>query len=437
MQNKNILFIILANLLWSLIPVIVYRLFDEISIITIIFLRFFSSAIILLVIAFLLLFLNNRNPSNARIEIKDLFNFVIAKNKRFFNFKNIEYFMIMGSIGIILQVVFYFLALKFTSISITMIGTFVAIILIAFYEHGNKSEKLDIFKMLYLLMLIFSITIIIIVKTGQTGFRFTFNGIIYILLYIMCLTFFQISIDRDVLTKEEIKLINKNNNYKIIRLLFKLSLTFLLGIGIMLPILLLVNLFPWKSDLSLEINQFIFELSDISNIFLRWEIIFLIIFSTISPYLLIFFANVKWKPYHLTYRQWNSILSVIDPIGSIFFGVVFGIEIFPALYLAIVLFLLVISVFFRYVHESSNVINCFILINHKKGDINQLSLKLLKFDGVYSLQHLIGTYDMLLNIKSNSIRNLYYLINEEIRKLEQVKSLEILFINKINKFSIS
>ena len=89
MQNKNILLIIISNILWSFVPVIVSGLFDEFSIITIIFLRFFFSAIVLLAIALLLVLINNKNPSNSRIELKELFSFTFDKNKDFYNIRNI------------------------------------------------------------------------------------------------------------------------------------------------------------------------------------------------------------------------------------------------------------------------------------------------------------------------------------------------------------
>jgi len=100
-----------------MVPVIVSGLFDEFSIITIIFLRFFFSAIVLLAIALLLVLINNKNPSNSRIELKELFRFTLDKNKDFYNIRNIFYFAILGYFGIILQLVFFFLALKLTTIS--------------------------------------------------------------------------------------------------------------------------------------------------------------------------------------------------------------------------------------------------------------------------------------------------------------------------------
>jgi len=437
MQNKNILFLIIANILWSLIPVIVLGLFDEFSIITIIFLRFFFSAIVLLSLAIIFVFINNKYTSNERIGFKELFQFTISKNKDFFNLRYIYYIAILGFIGIILQLIFFFLALKFTSISLTMLGFQLSIVIIAFYEHGNKSEKLDIFKALYLVVLIFSITIIILVKAEQTGITFSSLGFLYIIIFTICLTFFHIIVTQDKFGKKEIKLINRNENYKIPRLLIKISFMFFAGIGLMFPFIIFLYLLPFQTDLTYEITNFFREIPTIHIILLRWEIIFLILFSTIIPYLLLFIAYAKWSPFHLTYRQWNSILSVIEPIGSILFGVLFNIEAFDTIFLIIVLFLLIMSILLRYIHESTNKVNALIMIKRSKGTMDKLALKLLKNDGVYCVQYLVGTYDMILSIKTNSIRELYYLVNDKIRKLMEIKEINILFINEINKLSIN
>ena len=435
MQNKNFLIIIVSNILWSFIPVIVSGLFDEFSIITIIFLRFFFSAIVLLVFALLFVLFNNKNPSNHRIELKELFRFTLDKNKEFYNMRNIYYLTILGYFGIILQIIFFFLALKFTTISLTMIGFQLSIIIIAFYEHGNKSEKLDLFKILYLIVLIFSIAIIIFVKSEQSGVNITSSGFLYIILFAICLTFFHIVIAMDKYRRRELEIINRNENYKVPRLLIKVSLMFLTGIALMFPVLLILNMF--QTDLTPEIHQFFYEITIIPIILLRWEIISLIIFTTIIPYLLLFIAYAKWNPYSLTFRQWSSILSTIEPIGGILFGVIFGVESFDTLFLAVVLFLLILSILLRYIHESVNKVNALIAINLKQGNIERIPLKLLKYDGVSSVQYMVGTYDILLNIKANSLREVYYLVNEELKTLDAILNLKILFINKINKLTIN
>lgn len=83
MQNKSISYIIIANLLWSFIPIVVVDLFDEISVLMVVFLRFFVSGIILLIIAIILVLINNKLTSNTPISLKILFNFIFSKNKEF------------------------------------------------------------------------------------------------------------------------------------------------------------------------------------------------------------------------------------------------------------------------------------------------------------------------------------------------------------------
>ncbi|MFX0071082.1 MAG: EamA family transporter [Candidatus Hermodarchaeota archaeon] len=442
MQNKYILYIISASILWSLIPVLVIGLFDEISILTIIFLRFFVSGVFFLGISIYFVFKNNRNANaEMKISLKLFFKFSLQKNDKFFGVRKIFYYLSLGFFGIILTIIGYFLALKTTTIAFAMIGYQLSIIFIAFYEHGVKSERLDFFKLLYLLILIFSIGIIIFVElqiSNPQKNNITFWGFFYILLFTICATFFQIGMTKDSYTNKEIKLINSNRNYKIAHLNFRIAMTFLLGVGFLFPFILIFHLIPFKGDLTYEIDQFYIDLTNIFQIMFRWEILFLIIFSTIIPYLLIFIAEVNWSPYELTYGQWGSILAVIEPIGGLLFGILLvrGQD-FPLEYLTIILFLLMLSILFRYAHETKNKVNAFVLINHEFGIMKNTPMNLIRFEGVHSVNSLIGAHDLLLNVKTNSIKDLYYLIDTQIRNLEGIKKVKILFIKKINKITVT
>ncbi len=441
MQNKYIIYLVIANIFWSLIPILVTRLFNEISILMIIFLRFFVSGIILFLLGIIFIAVNNRKITNEKMKIslKKLLKFTFRNNKKFYNLKYIYYFAVLGFFGIILQLIGFFLALKTTSIAFTMIGFQLSIIIVAFYEHGVKSEKLDLFKSLYLLILIFSIGIIIFVQIQQSPqgiYGVSITGFFYVVLFTICISFFQIGISKESYTKKELKFANINENYKITRMLIKLSLIFLTGTALMFPFIIIYHFLPFQGDLKLEIDQFFGEFTNIFQILFRWEILFIIILSTICPYLLLFMANVKWSPYNLTYSQWSSILTIIEPIGGLFFGVMLANENFPPEFLIIVLFLLTISILLRYAHEFNNKVNAIIILEKKQGLLKTLPLKLLKLDGVYCVDSLIGQYDLLLKIKTNSIKEIYNLIDTEIRKIEGIKNISILFINKINKLTI-
>jgi DNA-binding Lrp family transcriptional regulator len=91
----------------------------------------------------------------------------------------------------------------------------------------------------------------------------------------------------------------------------------------------------------------------------------------------------------------------------------------------------------RFIHESVNKVNALIAINLKQGNMERFPIKLLKYDGVSSVQYMVGTYDIILTIKANSLKDVYYLVNEELRNLEAIMNLKILFINKINKLTIN
>jgi drug/metabolite transporter (DMT)-like permease len=84
MQNKIIINLIVANLLWSFIPVIVSGLFNEVSVLMVIFLRFLVSGVILFLLAILMIFVNNRFTSNKKIPFEVLKIIYTHKNRSFF-----------------------------------------------------------------------------------------------------------------------------------------------------------------------------------------------------------------------------------------------------------------------------------------------------------------------------------------------------------------
>jgi drug/metabolite transporter (DMT)-like permease len=433
MQNKLIINIILANLLWGFIPIIVQDLFLEVSIFMVIFLRFLISGIILAVV---LVIINNRFTHNESIPLKVLFSNLFHKNRRFFDIKNILYYLYLGFFGIILNIIFFFLTLKTTSITFTMIGFLLSVIFIAFYEKGVNFEKFDVFKVLYIILLFFTIIILLFVGSIGAALRGTpvmLNGIIFLLIFSISISFLYVAINRDAYSSEEMTIINKNRNYKIPRFLLKMSLSFLFGVICMIPFVLIIYIIPFETDLTNEIGNFFSQFKDILMILGRWDIIFLIIFTTIIPYLLIFIANVNWKSENLTYSQWNSILNLIDPMGSIIFSVIFVHEYFPYELLTIVIFLLVFTFVLRYSHEVKNLVQAILLLKLEKGSINRITLRVFKYNGVISSYALVGAHDLLLNVKTNSIKDFYNLINLRIKPLNEIKDIEILFINKIVK----
>ncbi|MFX0033964.1 MAG: EamA family transporter [Candidatus Hodarchaeota archaeon] len=438
MKNKLIINIILANLLWSFIPIVVSGLFLEVSIIMVIFLRFLVSGFTLLVLAVLLILINNKLTQNKSISLKFLFSNLFHKNRRFFDRRNISYYTYLGFFGIILHIIFFFLTLKKTSITFTMVGFLLSIIFIAFYEKGVNFEKFDIFKTLYIVILFFSIVLLIYVGSvgaSLNGTPIMLNGIIYLLIFSITISFLYISINRDAYSKEEVNQINMNKYYKVPRFLIKMAFSFLIGIICMIPFALIIYIIPIETDLTYEVSRFFEQFSNLFVILGRWEIIFLIIFSTITPYLLVFIANVNWKPESLTYSQWSSILNLIDPLGSIIFSVIFVNEYFPLVLLIIVIFLIITTVILRYSHEVKNLVQAVLLLKIKKGSMNKIALRVFKYYGVTSTYALIGTNDLLLNVKISSIKDFYDLVNLRLKPLTDIQDIKILFTNQIEKIS--
>jgi hypothetical protein len=285
-------------------------------------------------------------------------------------------------------------------------------------------------------MLTFSIVIITFVSfqgAELVGSPIEFRGFIYLILYSITGSFLYISIDRDSFSKKELQDININRYYKIPRALIKMSISFISGVIILIPLSFLINIIPIDTDITSETIAFIDDLNLIGLILSRWEVIYLIVFATILPYLLIFLANVNWKSTNLSYSQWSSILGIIDPMNTLLFSVILVNEYFPHGYLIIVIVLMVITIVFRYAHEIKNVVQAYILLKIKKGFLNILSIKILKFYGVKQVDSLVGRFDLMLHIKVNSFKDFNFLVNRKLKPIEEIIELEVQFIDKIEK----
>ena len=436
LTNKYIFNLIIANLLWSFIPIVATGLFDGISIITLIVLRFLTSGIILFIIAIFIALANNHFNQNAKIPLKEYFFNLRHKNKRFYSIRTYNYYFLIGFFGIILHILFFFFALKTTSIPFTMIGILLTIIFVSLYEKGVNYEKFDVFRILFILMLTVAIIIIISVSfrgAQLSGTPIELRGIVYLILYSITGSFLFISIERDSFSKKELRNINKNKYYKIPRALLKMSISFISGVIVLIPVLLIILLLPFETDFTQETIIFFNNLLSLNSILFRWEIIYLIIFATIIPYLLIFLANVNWKTISLTYSQWSSILGLINPISTLIFAVILSSEYFPHEYLLIVVVFLAIAVVLRYAHEVKNVINAYILLKVKKGCLNTIPIKILKIYGIKEIYSLIGKFDLMLEVRVNSFKDFHYLINRKLMPLNEILEVEVEIINKKEK----
>jgi drug/metabolite transporter (DMT)-like permease len=436
LTNKYIFNLIIANLLWSFIPIVATGLFDGISIITIIILRFLTSGIILFVIAIIIALVNNYFNKDVRIPLKEYIFNLRHKNKRFHNIRTYNYYFLIGFFGIILHIIFFFLTLKTTSIPFTMIGVLLTIIFIVFYEKGVNYEKFDIFRILFILMLSFAVIIIILVSfrgAQLSGTPIELSGMIYLILYSITGSFLYISIERDSFSKNELRNINKNKYYKIPRALLKMSISFISGVILLIPVLFIILFLPFETDFTQETVNFFNDLLSLNSILFRWEIIYLIVFATIIPYLLIFLANVNWKTTSLTYSQWSSILGLIDPTSTLIFAVLLSNVYFPQDYLIIVIVFLVIAVVLRYAHEVKNVINAYILLKIKKGSLNTIPIRILRFYGIKEIYSVIGEFDLMVKVQVNSFRDFHYLINRKLKPLNEILEVEVQFVNKKEK----
>ena len=68
--------------------------------------------------------------------------------------------------------------------------------------------------------------------------------------------------------------------------------------------------------------------------------------------------------------------------------------------------------------------------------MKELPIKLLKLKGIIEVDSLIGAHDLLINVRSSSIVQFRYLVNQDLRKMKEIADIKILFIDKIHKLNI-
>ena len=81
------------------------------------------------------------------------------------------------------------------------------------------------------------------------------------------------------------------------------------------------------------------------------------------------------------------------------------------------------------------MVSAFLLINLRKGSMGLLPVKILKNYGIVAIHSLIGSHDLLINIKISSIKDFYYLVDKKLKNISDIKKLDIYFINKIEKIT--
>ncbi len=134
----------------------------------------------------------------------------------------------------------------------------------------------------------------------------------------------------------------------------------------------------------------------------------------------------------LPFDTWSSIVSIVEPAGSVIFGVLIINEQFPYDYLFLVVFLLSLSILLRYVHETSNKVIAYVALSFVPQREKEVYRDLYQIKAIQSISSVVGDYDVILFIQSNSI----VAFNKIHRKLEvhpDIEKVKIFLVEEVIK----
>ena len=81
--------------------------------------------------------------------------------------------------------------------------------------------------------------------------------------------------------------------------------------------------------------------------------------------------------------------------------------------------------------------SAYILLNTEIGAEKQVLKDLKKIEGVEAAQHLWGVYDIIVNVKADSMEELKYIITKHIKKIGKINSKLTLIITEKPQNSIN
>lgn len=405
----KIWFIIIANILWALIPVPAVQLFVTYSVFIVFLLRFFFSGVIILFFSLILAVAYKRKHPD--FSLKVFYQYIRSPNQDYRNMSQLSYIAILGSIGITFQIVFYFFSFKFLGVIVTVIGFPLSLILVTFFSR----ETMDFFKGVYLGVLVIA-AILVGVGRFDVAADQLMNpaGWLSLIIFTLSMTFLMNQMVKDPLNPWETELVIKTNNfYRILRTLIKVGVLFLISCVFIFPIAGLFTLFPPDSGFQQDAVLFWTQLNQLWPLFISPQGLFLIFGATVVPWSLLFIAEAYWPRSNLPFDTWSSILAILEPIGSIIFGVLIIGEQFPIEFLFIVMVLLGLSILLRYVHETSDKVLAYVGLKLVPQQEKQVFQELFHMKNVETIYSVVGDFDLILFIRAMNVVEFNRMVREQ------------------------
>jgi DNA-binding Lrp family transcriptional regulator len=437
--------ILLANVVWGLIPVSAVPVLDAYpdAALSIVFIRFSFASLIMFAFVAIQAILNTLRERRAdpgalaffQTGWKDLKLYLGSRNKGFMNMPRLGFIFIVAFFGVTLNVSTYFIGLRQLPLTFMLLGAPGGfIILTALYNVAKGKEKLSLFKAVYIILIFLSLVLISLAQQQNvTLTEPTMVGFIALLLNIIAVFIYYVYVGRDSFAPEE-KILRRprSGNYRLMRTTTKLVVFMAFGTLATLAIVpvCLVLPIPYLNELGWGFVNTIGLF--FSGAFLP-QLLFMILACTVLPNLLIFLASTWWDPETaFTFEAWTSILNVVDPITSITTSVLAGLQQVDTLFLALTVVVLGIAILLRFVHERETKINALIFLKARHGYMKDVLQFLVGFKEIRKFFYITGKPDILLKATFGSIREYYHFLSHvAVNKAIKVKFEMLSFVDDV------
>jgi hypothetical protein len=430
----SLVILVIANILFSLVPLF---LIDSLSysIFSVTFVRFLFASVIefgILIISIVIRQtkvnteykrrLDNSNnssmtPQNGKQNLFRYYfrDYLLGKNEKLGKgVSQLGFYSLLGVMLVTFSIPLYFFAItKFGVVITTIVINTGSLLIISLYNILNKEEQFDTLKFVYMTLLITSVFTATFGRNVETTITLNYEGTLTLVISVFTWILFMILTGKSTY-KPKIKIDSElkrvadiSNLSKLIRSLIQLFFTHILGTLFLFPLCILIILFGAESQIRIESLQFFTEITlNLSNLLVTPGMVFMVLFGTVIPYLLMFMSAAIWPKGSLKHDQWNSILALLEPLIGLYIGYLFWNELIHLDYMIFTTILLLSSIIIRYFYESKNTFDFFFFLKIQKNILSVIQF-LQKNHDIESIAVTCGDWDVIFKIKMRNMEKFY------------------------------
>lgn len=445
---SSLLLLLLGNILIAIIPLFLVDMTGY-SIFSLTLTRFGNAAILEFLVILVIIYIEKKSITkindiqNKDIKYHDLLRYYLISYPLSYNYKisngtrRIYQYIFLGTLLIAICIPTYFLALKTLGVIISTISiSAVTLGIITFLNTIKKEESFNFLTLVYIILLVTSIITSSLGKNVEHDVNLSIDGIIALIInigsWILFIILTGLSDNRPIKgdSLSEFLYSQKTTSSSILNPLLQLFYTHITGLLMLIPISLLFLLFGSESMFFSEVILFYStSIGNVIKLALDPNLINISILCTFVGYLLIFISASNWPRGSLKHDQWNSILTITEPLIGLYIGFFRWNEHIRIDYMVITTILLVAALIIRYYYESSVKIELYFFIETKRNKSKDVIDFLANYKESGTLYVLTGKWDFVIEFYVRSM-NRFNQIYEEIKNYRSIKNINYGIIEK-------